>query len=147
MNRSKQANSPPLDRFPPEYRNLILAHAKKKNSEPEKTVRSMLHQLGYRFRLHQANLPGNPDIVLKKHKTVIFVHDCFLHGHLGCKKNRPPETNLDFWQRKLDMVKQRDRLYREMLQTNGWKVLTLWECEIKNWEKVLEKLIHSLEHC
>ena len=104
----------------------------------------MLHLLGYRFRLHQTILPGTPDIVLKKHNTVIFVHDCLLHGHPGCKKAIRPTTNVDFWNRKLDMTIQRDRLYREILQNMGWKVLIIWECELRDWERVLEKLLNFL---
>lgn len=132
------------ERFPPEYRSLIMLQEKNKNILPEKTVRSYLHRLGYRFRLHQRNLPGNPDIVLKKYNAVIFVHDCFWHGHTGCKKAALPTSNVEFWHRKLDITIQRDRLYKQMLQKMGWKVLIVWECELKDPDTVINKLVTFL---
>lgn len=133
------------DRFLPEQRSLIMSQVKNKNTLPEKTVRSYLHRLGYRFRLHPGNLPGNPDIVLKKYNAVIFVNDCFSHGHPGCKKATRPATNVEFWDRKLAINIQRDRLYKEMLQKMGWKILIVWECEIKNTDSLLDKLVTFLD--
>lgn len=133
------------DRFPPEQRYLIMSQVINKNTVPEKTVRSYLHRLGYRFRLHPHNLPGNPDIVLKKYKAVIFVHDCFGHGHPGCRRATRPACNVEFWDRKREINIQRDRLYKEMLQKMGWRVLIVWECEIKNTDSLLDKLVAFLD--
>lgn len=133
------------DRFPPEQRSLIMSQEKNKDMVPEITVRSYLHRLGYRFRLHQRNLPGNPDIVLKKYNAVIFVHDCFWQGHPGCKRATRPTTNVDFWDRKLNLTIQRNRLYKEMLQKMGWRVLIVWGCEIKDTDSLLTKLVTFLD--
>ena len=117
-----------------------MAQVKSENTSPELAVRKLLHRLGYRFRLHRKDLPGKPDIVLPKYKTVIFVHGCFWHGHPGCKRAARPTSNTDFWNKKLDRNIERDRKAREELEKTGWRVITIWECEIKNAEKVEERL-------
>lgn len=111
-----------------------MARVKATDSTPELTVRHLLHSLGYRYRLHRDNLPGKPDIVLPKHKSVIFVHGCFWHHHKGCKKSKLPETNADFWRKKiLDNVARDKRNIHQLVRT-GWKVLVLWECQIRSSE-------------
>ncbi len=104
---------------------------KGKNTRPEQAVRSLLHALGYRFRLHRRDLPGSPDIVLPGRKAVILVHGCFWHGH-GCKRgSRTPKANADYWNMKLAGNVARDARTRAELEALGWRVLVVWECEIK----------------
>ncbi len=129
-----------MDVFTKEKRSLIMSRVRSKNTKPELIVRSFVHGLGFRFRLHRRDLPGNPDIVLPKHKKVIFVHGCFWHGHAACSRSKRPATNQAFWDKKLDGNIERDRRFRRELRQLGWKVLTVWECEIKNSEKLIRKL-------
>lgn len=109
-----------------------MSRIRGKDTAPELKVRSMLHRMGYRFRLHVANLPGKPDIVLPKYKTAIFVHGCFWHRHEGCRLAYTPKTRTDFWARKLSENVQRDKVNSAMLQELGWNVVTIWECEIES---------------
>ena len=120
------------DHLSPEERSWNMSRIKSKNTKPEKTVRSSLHKMGYRFRLHRKDLPGKPDIVLAKHKTVIFVHGCFWHRHGGCKYTTTPKTNAEFWAHKFKANIRRDRQVQKLLQELGFKILTIWECETKN---------------
>lgn len=108
-----------------------MAAVKGKNTKPEVAICKLLHTQGYRFRLHRKDLPGKPDIVLPKYKTVIFINGCFWHQHEGCKQATIPATNREFWQTKLNSNKARDKRILQELQSLGWRVLTLWECEIK----------------
>lgn len=117
-----------------------MSRVRGKNTKPELIVRSLLHGMGYRFRLHRRDLPGNPDVVLPKHKKVVFVHGCFWHGHASCSRSKRPTTNQAFWNKKLDGNIKRDRRFRRELRQLGWEVLTIWECEIKNSEKLMRKL-------
>ena len=114
-----------------------------KNTKPEMLVRRTLHRLGYRFRLHQGNLAGRPDIVLPKYKTVVFVHGCFWHRHAGCSKTSTPKTRADFWQDKFAANVDRDRRNEEALRANAWHVIVVWECETKDYTQ-LEFRLHSL---
>lgn len=120
-----------MDKHTPEQRHRNMAAVKGKNTKPEIAIRKLLHAQGYRFRLHRKDLPGKPDIVLPKYKTVIFINGCFWHQHEGCKHAAIPATNRDFWETKLNSNKARDQRIRQELQSLGWRVLTLWECEIK----------------
>ena len=113
-----------------------MAAIKSKNTKPEIAVRKNLHALGYRFRLHRKDLPGKPDIVLPKYKTVIFVNGCFWHQHKGCKYSRLPKTNIDFWKRKLEGNTQRDKLKQSKLKDMGWKVINIWECQTKEIDDI-----------
>jgi DNA mismatch endonuclease (patch repair protein) len=110
------------------------------NTAPERVVRSVLHSLGYRFRLHKKSLPGKPDIVLAKHKTVIFVHGCFWHRHQGCKFCYTPKTRVEFWNHKFEGNTARDQKQRQLLEQMGWRVLTVWECETRNLQILAESL-------
>lgn len=121
-----------------------MARVKGRNTEPERLVRSLLHKMGYRFRLHRRDLPGSPDIVLPKHRKVIFVHGCFWHGHKGCRKASRPSTNVDFWNNKIDKNMRRDTKVRKELKALGWKVLVLWECETRKTNKLTRKLENFL---
>ena len=112
-------------------RSRMMSGIKGKNTKPEIRVRKVLHKAGYRFRLHGKNLPGKPDIVLAKHKTVIFVHGCFWHGH-DCKYFKWPKTRPEFWRNKIEGNKTRDASQQEKLKNLGWQVKVIWECEVKN---------------
>lgn len=123
-----------VDPFTPEKRSDTMKRVKSKNTKPEVRVRKALHRMGYRFRLHRKDLPGNPDVVLPKHRTVVFVHGCFWHQHPGCRKATIPQNNREYWERKLGRNVERDRRAREDLAAMGWRVVTLWECEIPRQE-------------
>lgn len=109
----------------------MMAGIKGKNTKPEIVVRKALHAQGYRFRLHDKKLPGKPDIVLPKYKTVIFVHGCFWHKH-DCKHFKWPKTRPEFWREKIEGNVARDKKHAEELITLGWNVKVVWECEVKD---------------
>ena len=117
-----------------------MSSVKSKNTGPELRVRSVLHRHGLRFRLHRKDLPGSPDIVLPKYKTVIFVHGCFWHGH-DCSKGRRPSSNQNFWNKKLNNNIQRDKVNYTSLQELGWDVKVIWECSVsEDTASVIEDL-------
>jgi DNA mismatch endonuclease (patch repair protein) len=128
------------DVFSPEKRSQIMSAIKGKDTKPEIRVRKLLHAMGYRFRLHEKYLPGKPDIVLPKYKKVVFVHGCFWHGHKGCKRATTPKTRTDFWRDKIDKNKERDRKCVRRLRAEGYGALTVWECEMKNLDKLSNRL-------
>lgn len=134
-----------MDIFDKEKRSWIMSRIHSKDTAPEVAVCSMVHRLGYRFRKNSPKLPGKPDLVLKKHKKVIFVHGCFWHGHKNCKRSLRPTTNKEFWNKKLDANKVRDQNNLQKLQSQGWKVLIVWQCELRNSEQLLEKIKLFLE--
>jgi DNA mismatch endonuclease (patch repair protein) len=115
------------------------------DTEPEKTVRSCLHRLGYRFRLHVENLPGKPDIVMPKHKAVFFVHGCFWHGHEGCKRSTRPTSNVEFWNDKIEANIRRDEEVKKQLAKMGWKVLVVWQCHLKDEDTLASELVCLIE--
>lgn len=117
-----------------------MAQIKSKNTAPEMTVRSMLHSLGFRFRLHRMDLPGSPDIVLPRHKSVIFVHGCFWHRHPGCRYAYMPKSRKTFWTTKFLSNTERDNRHNEDLALRGWRVLVIWECELSDPAGIQEKL-------
>ncbi len=119
------------DVMTPEQRSRNMAAIKGKDTKPEMIVRKYLFSRGLRFRVQVRKLPGTPDIVLPKYKTVIFVNGCFWHGHKGCKYFRLPKSNVDFWQTKITRNIERDAETEAELATMGWKVVRIWECEIK----------------
>jgi len=129
-----------MDVFPKEKRSQIMASIRGKNTKPEIIVRSLLHQIGYRFRLHRRDLPGCPDIVLPKYKKVIFVHGCFWHGHKNCQRSKRPTSNKIFWDEKLSKNIERDKKNQENIRNIGWNFLVLWQCEIKDKDSLLNKL-------
>jgi DNA mismatch endonuclease, patch repair protein len=128
------------DVFSPEKRSRIMSAIKGKNTKPEIRVRKLLHAMGYRFRLHKKDLPGKPDIVLPRYKKIVFVHGCFWHGHKGCKRATTPKTRTGFWRNKIDKNRERDRRCVRQLRGKGYGVLTVWECEIKNLDKLTNRL-------
>jgi DNA mismatch endonuclease (patch repair protein) len=114
-----------------------------KDTAPERMVRSLLHQMGFRFRLHQTKLPGNPDVVLPKYGTVVFMHGCYWHRHEGCRRGQSmPTTKPEFWKTKFEKNRARDLLVRNELTALGWKIVIVWECELKphNFEKLEMRL-------
>jgi DNA mismatch endonuclease (patch repair protein) len=115
-----------------------------KNTSPELSVRSFLHGLGFRFRLHDRRLPGKPDIVLKKYRTVIFVHGCFWHQHKGCRFAYSPKSNVDFWSSKFARNGDRHDEVTKALKRLHWRVVVIWECELKDMKKLEKKLLKSL---
>jgi DNA mismatch endonuclease (patch repair protein) len=110
------------------------------DTKPEKTVRSLLHRMGYRFQLRRKDLPGTPDIVLPKYRAAIFVHGCFWHGHPSCSRAARPATRIEFWNKKLDRNIERDRQTLESLQAHGWGVLIIWQCELRDMVNLEAKL-------
>jgi len=122
-----------------------MSRIKAKNTQPEMTVRSMLHRLGYRFRLHRKDLPGNPDIVLPKYRTAIFVHGCFWHRHEGCKYAYEPKSRVNFWENKFTQNMERDINNMNLLKEQGWNVIILWECEIKDGKNLLTRLVNEIK--
>jgi len=130
-----------VDTFTKEKRSEIMSKVRATNTKPETVVRKWLHRNGYRFRLHGKELPGKPDIVLPKHKTVINVHGCFWHRHQGCKHATTPQSNTDYWEGKFKRNIERDRANKNQLEDAGWKVIVIWECEVRN--KTFKEKINS----
>lgn len=120
-----------------------MSRIRGKDTKPEIIVRSMLHRMGYRFRLHRKDLPGKPDIVLPKYSTVIFVHGCFWHRHKGCKYAYTPKSRIKFWKDKFAETVKRDKQHLKQLKENGWGVFIVWECETKDMDK-LKKIINKI---
>ena len=118
-----------------------MSAIKSKNTKPEIKVRKLLHSMGYRFRLHSKDLPGSPDIVLPKYKTVIFVHGCFWHRHENCKYASTPKTRKEFWNKKFTENKKRDSEIQEIIIILDWRSVVIWECETKNIENLRDKII------
>ena len=131
------------DKLTPEKRSWNMSRIKGRDTAPELAVRKLLHAAGYRFRLHRKDLPGRPDIVLPKHKTVIFVHGCFWHSH-GCKDSGTPKTNTGFWASKLADNARRDIKNQTLLTQQGWNVQVIWECEIHKTMELLSSLKTAL---
>ena len=133
------------DKFTPEERSRIMSRVRNRDTKPEKVIRSLLHAVGYRFRLHRRDLPGNPDIVLPKYKKVVFVHGCFWHGHSGCPRAARPTSNVEFWNKKIDANIARDAAARNGLAALGWKPLVVWQCEIRSLAALTDKLEQFLK--
>ena len=112
-------------------RSRMMASIRGRNTRPEVALRSALHRLGLRFRLHREGLPGRPDIVLLRHRAVVFVHGCFWHRHPGCRLAYDPRSREDFWQAKFAGTVARDARQREALLAEGWRVATVWECALR----------------
>ena len=134
-----------MDKISKERRSWNMSRIRARNTKPEYAVRSIMHRLGLRFRLHRKDLPGKPDIVLPKHKTVVFVHGCYWHRHSGCRNATTPSTNREFWEKKFEENVKRDERNKKKLEELGWSVITLWECEIKEdpVSTILDRLARS----
>lgn len=120
-----------MDRLEKRERSALMARVRGRDTKPELIVRKLTHRLGFRFRLHRRELPGSPDLVFVSRRKVAFVHGCFWHQH-KCKRGTRPASNTEFWDRKLDRNRQRDREAVKLLKKDGWKILVIWECEVKN---------------
>ena len=129
------------DTISKERRSWNMSRIRGTNTKPEIFLRSLLHRSGYRFRLHDKNLPGKPDIVLPRYRTIIFVNGCYWHRHEGCSKATTPKTRTDFWSSKFNKTVERDRRKTEELVSLGWQVITVWECElIQKSSEVIKKI-------
>lgn len=131
------------DRLTAERRSWNMSRIRGKDTSPEKRVRSELHRMGYRFRLHYKDLPGNPDIVFVSRRIALFVHGCFWHRHRGCKNCTTPTNNRKFWLDKLEGNASRDKRSRDALHKLGWRTIIVWECQTENaqlFQKVLSRL-------
>lgn len=123
------------DFLSPSERSERMSRIRGKDTKPEIALRKVLHGLGFRFRLHGAGLPGRPDIVLPRYKTVVFVHGCFWHRHPDCNIATTPKSNTGFWKEKFQKNKERDARSRKALEELGWTVLVAWECELDSMKK------------
>lgn len=119
------------DVMTPEQSHRCMAAIKSNDTKPEMLVRRYLHAAGFRYGLHSRKLPGSPDIVLRRLKTVIFINGCFWHGHEGCRYYRLPKSNVEFWQTKIDRNRARDERDMEALRKRGWRVIVVWECRLR----------------
>ncbi|MDD2754459.1 MAG: very short patch repair endonuclease [Methanothrix sp.] len=122
--------------FSKEMRSKLMSRVSGKNTKPEIVVRKILHELGFRYRLHVSKLPGHPDIVLPKHKKIILVNGCFWHGHKDCRRSKRPHTNAIFWNKKIDDNIARDNKTIDELKLLGWDVLVIWQCQLNDIKKI-----------
>ena len=133
-----------MDKLTQEQRHRCMSAIKGKNTKPELLVRKFLFNRGFRYRLNHPRLPGHPDLVLRKYRTVIFVNGCFWHGHEGCKYYVLPKTNVGFWQNKIERNQNRDKEERQKLASMGWHCITVRECQLK--PKVRQQTLEALEY-
>ena len=137
-----------MDVLTTQQRHKNMASIRSTNTKPEILVRKYLWRQGFRYRLNNPRLPGHPDIVLRKYRTCVFVNGCFWHGHDGCKYFRLPKTNTNFWEKKINRNKERDKEEQWKLAKMGWHCITVWECELKpdKRDKTLKSLAFTLNH-
>lgn len=121
-----------------------MQRVRSQDTQPERIVRKLLHREGFRFRLYRKDLPGKPDLVLRKYHTVVFVHGCFWHRHPGCKETSTPSTRRAYWLPKFQRTVERDKKNKRLLIKLGWRVIVVWECETKNDEKLKKRLLGML---
>lgn len=134
-----------MDRLTTERRSWNMSRIRGKDTRPELVVRSVLHSLGFRFRLHRKDLPGNPDIVLPRHSVVVLVHGCFWHRHRGCRFAYTPKSNLAFWTEKFKQNVARDAHNTSDLRRLGWRVVLVWECQTGDRAALAQLLTASLQ--
>lgn len=132
------------DIFSKKTRSWIMSRVHRRNTTPEIVIRSLLHRIGYRFRLDYKLLPGRPDIVLPKFRKLIFVHGCFWHGHKNCRRAALPQTNVDFWTSKVKGNTERDVRNIRALRKLRWTPLVIWQCETRNLEKLERKIVRFI---
>ena len=133
-----------MDRLTKQHRSWNMSRIRGKDTKPEMRVRSLLHRMGFRFRLHRKDLPGKPDIVLPAYETVIFVHGCFWHRHPGCRFAYTPKSRVDFWQTKFRRNVERHQEVEAELEELGWRVVVIWECETASEEQLQQRLYDEL---
>lgn len=135
-----------------------MSRIKSKNTKPEIIVRKMLHGMGYRFRLHNKYLPGKPDICMPRYNIIIFVHGCFWHHHNKCQDGKIPKSNISYWKHKIERNICRDKKHQNALKELGWRVIIVWECELKDQVKLQIKIenevgkrpiiiVNNVQHC
>lgn len=134
-----------MDTFTQLKRSAVMRAIKGKNTVPELMVRSLLHSLGYRYRIHATTLPGKPDLVFASRGKVIFVHGCFWHGHEGCRYSHLPKSNQAYWEAKISRNKVRDARAIRRLRQLGWSVATVWACQVKDASRLEKRLVRFLE--
>ena len=134
-----------MDLISPERRSEVMSRIRSSNTKPEIAVCRMLHGLGFRFRVHVKSLPGTPDIVMAKYRSVILVNGCFWHSHQGCKRAFVPSSNQQFWLKKLKANQERDKRVRKALKNAGWNVIVVWECQLRHPERLALRLLKWLE--
>lgn len=130
-----------VDTFTPSKRSRIMRAVHSTGTTPEKTCESLLRSLKLKFSQHPADLMGRPDFVLTKHRLAIFVHGCFWHAHAGCKNSVLPTSNVDYWIRKIDKNRRRDRRVCNELRKAGWRTAVIWECRLRNLDSVASRLL------
>ena len=137
-----------MDKLTKEQRHRCMASIRGKGTKPEILVRKYLFSRGFRYRLNHPRLPGHPDIVLRKYRSVVFVNGCFWHGHEGCRYFVWPKNNAEFWKEKITRNIQRDKHNRELLSDQGWRIIEVWECELKkkSVQETLNRLVHELHN-
>lgn len=134
------------DHLSQEQRSWNMSRIKGRDTGPERKLRSRLHRLGFRFRVHEAKLPGKPDIVLHKYRTVVFVHGCFWHRHDGCNHTTTPKSNQTFWLDKFRNTIERDKRNTGALKSLGWQIIIVWECEINaDVDQAARRIAHCLQ--
>ena len=134
-----------VDPFTPEMRSWVMSRVRAEDTSPERVVRSLVHRLGFRYRLHRRDLPGKPDLVFSSRRKIVFVNGCFWHGHRCKRGNRMPRTNSSYWQRKLAKNIARDSLNRAKLKGLGWDMLTIWECQVRDRKELADMLMRFLK--
>lgn len=130
----------------PERRSAIMRSVRHKNTSPEILVRQAAHRLGLRFRLHHSSLPGRPDLVMWKWRTVVFVNGCFWHRHTGCKRTTTPKSNIEFWEKKFQDNAARDVANYARLTAMGWRVIVIWQCEARTPELARAAILRHFPH-
>lgn len=133
-----------MDTLSPQERSERMRRVRGKDTKPEMAVRRLVHRLGFRYRLHDRKLPGQPDMVFAAKKSVIFVHGCFWHRHKDCASCRLPKSRLEFWKPKLEENRKRDSRNERKLRREGWRVLVLWECEVSDHERLKSRILEFL---
>ena len=135
-----------MDTRSKEKRRQIMAAVRSKDTEPEMLVRRFLWSRGMRYRVHVANVPGTPDLAVRRHKLAIFIHGCFWHGHDGCSRGKLPKSRLEYWDAKIQANKHRDSLIAEQLNREGWYQLIVWECQLRTQQAASTALPQLLDN-
>ena len=133
-----------MDTFPPEKRSQIMRQVRGKDTSPELAVRRLVHAMGFRYRLHAADLPGSPDLVFPARRSVVFVHGCYWHRH-GCPAATTPTSHVEYWRRKFERNQARDRRNVARLRRLGWRVAVVWECQVRGRERLAARLRRFLD--
>jgi DNA mismatch endonuclease, patch repair protein len=135
------------DNISPQHRSWNMSRIRSKHTRPEKAVRSLLHRMGYRFRIHRKDLPGSPDIVMSRYRAAIFVNGCFWHRHAKCRFAYEPKSRIAFWQQKFKQNVVRDKRQRRRLAVLKWNTFVIWECDVTNAEKLQNLLQAFFSRC